>query len=270
MKRTSTFVMSALAVLFVATPAHAFFDLDSHPTDYTAYTLRAREVRLGLFEWDFGLFRPLTIGTDTAPWVAGIIFRSVAENLHAKLMFVHTAPISIALGGAVYHATADVTDAGRGSVFILPVSFFASSEITRALSLHFETTYAHVAIDGNANLSQITASGEAVTRTLQLGLLEELRVSRVFAFQLRQRLEPSIAPAILHSEGTTAPGTTLTVDASIYDHTVRYAFVGGIAISGKNFDLDLGAGYGSYFIPSIGIALSGKSFIPSGDIDVRF
>jgi len=260
----------ALAFGLMTRPAHAFFDLESHPTDFTAYTLRRMEVRLGLFEWDFGLFRPLTLGTDTAPWAAGIIFRSVAANVHAKVMFVHSRPLTVALAGAVYHATANVTDDGRGSVFILPVSVFVSSDLTRRVSLHFEATYAHVALDGNANLSHVAASGAAVTRTLQFGLMQEIRLSRVFAFQLRGRLQPSIAPAILHSDVATAPGTSVSIDASIYDHTVRYAFVGGIAISGKNFDLNLGGGYGSYFIPSIGIALPGRSIIPDGSIDVRF
>jgi hypothetical protein len=100
----------------------------------------------------------------------------------------------------------------------------------------------------------------------------EYRLTRVTALTFRERYQPYFLPAVIRTSVERDPNTTATVEANLEPryNGGRLAVLGGVAFSWKNVNLSLGVGYGTLFVPSLGVVLPGKSILPDGSFDVRF
>jgi hypothetical protein len=265
----------AAATLAVTSPASAYHEDDERIVDATAHTLRAGEVRIGIWELELGPVAFATIGTDTAPWAASFLLGSVVENGHAKVRLLRTTPLTISVSAAVYHAELQSSGpvlAGSGSLLLVPLSMFASSDLSHAVSMHLGVTYAY-ADSGQLDL----AIGSSRARTtiaasaVQLHAMGEFRVSRVVALMLQVHAQPYATSATVRMSTTDALGQKIDFvgTAAPVDRTA-FAAVASIAFSGRHLNARIGGGYGSIFLPSMGVVIPITTVLPEIDAYVRF
>jgi hypothetical protein len=268
-------LLVGIALLVFARAAHAYHEGEERLVDATAHTLRAREARIGLWELELGTFDFATIGTDTAPWAASFLFDSIVENGHVKLRLVRTTPLTISVAAAVYHADLSPTGryvAGTGSLLLVPISGFVSSDLTSRLSLHLGATYARLdAPDLDIDIGSARARTAIAASALQLHAMGEYRVTRVVALTLQVHGQPYATPANVRLTTTGALGDKIGFAGTVApDDRTAVAAVGSIAFSGSHFNARVGAGYGAIFLPSMGITIPIATFFPEVDAYVRF
>jgi len=261
----------AVASLAIPATAHAYHDEDTHIIDHTAHTLRGKEVRIGLWQIDVGIWRELNIGTDTLPIVGSFIIKRAIPNAHVKISPIHTPALTLSGEARGYWVTAGSDDA-HGGVGIWLFTGFASTALTKNLSLHFETAYTTLTVAGAARATSLEAQGAVAVSSLQFGTMLEYRFTRVTAVTFRERYQPWFNPAVVHGSLDKDANTHLSVDANVEP---RYrggtlAFIGDVAFSWKNVNLQIGLGYGSIFLPSLGIVIPKKYVLPDLSFDVRF
>jgi hypothetical protein len=264
----------ALAATTLTRGAAAYHTEDERIVDGTAHTLRAREFRVGLWELEFAPFSFVTVGTDNAPWVAGLFLSSVVANGHAKLRILRTSPLTISVGGAAYYCRLRMNDAGKdtnGTLWLVPLSLQLSSDLAKPVSLHAGATYTFGDLDGDMDPSVYRTRVAIATRALQVHAGIELRASRVVAFLIEGHAQPYSAPATVRSRTTTPFGSSVDFNGTIEPvNRTAVAGTGSIILSGKNVNARFGAGYGAMFLPSMGVTLPITTVIPELDLYVRF
>lgn len=273
--RGAVAALSALTVLAGARAARAYHEGDERLVDATAHTLRAREARIGLWEVELGAFDFATVGTDTAPWAASFIVDSVVENGHVKLRLLRTTPLTLSVSAAVYHT--DLSSKGRlvsgqGSLLLVPVTGFVSSDLTSDLSLHLGVTYAHLdAPDLSLDVGNARAQTAIAVSALQLHAMGEWRATRVVALTLQVHGQPYATPAAVHITSTDSFGQKVGFSGTVApaDRTAVSA-VASVVFSGRHVNARVGAGYGAIFIPSMGITIPITTVFPEVDAYVRF
>jgi hypothetical protein len=265
------FAPLVVAALLASRDAAAYHDDDHRLLDHTAHTLDGFEFRIGLWQLDAGISKRVNIGTDTAPYVASFILKRFIPNVHGKVNLYRSPPLTLSLEARFYYAFAG-GDGANASIAIVPLTAYVSSDLTPDLSLHGEATYTTVGASATAHAQSLDAKGAVAVQSFQLGAMLEYRLTRVTALTLRGRLQPVFSPAVVRTTVTRDANTNASVDANLEP---RYrgataAVIGGVAFSWKNINLSLGVGYGSFFVPSLGVVLPGNSILPDGSFDVRF
>ncbi|MDB4938479.1 MAG: hypothetical protein JWP87_5451 [Labilithrix sp.] len=265
----------AAATLVYATPARAYHEGDERLVDGTAHTLRAGEARVGLWELELAPVAFATVGTDTAPWAASLVVQSLVVNGHAKVRVVHSPLLTLSLGAAVYHADVPSSGSlvsGKGSVLLVPLSLFASSDVSHSTSLHLGVTYARASGDDlDLQVGSYRARGAMAASALQLHAMGEYRVSRVVALTLQLHAQPYSSPASVQTTTTDSYGDQIDFSgtAGPVDRTA-FAAVASVVVSGKYLTARFGGGYGAIFLPSMGVAIPYTTVLPELDIYVRF
>ncbi len=274
----SAWFPSLLAAAFVAsfsTHAAAYHDEAHGLLDYTAHSLNGGELRLGLLEQNVGVHRRVQLGTETLPWVAGLFLRTVMPNLNVKLGLLRTRRFDLSLRGAAFYASLNARDAeggGRGDLFIGSAALYTSTRLSHVFSLHTETTLAWLSAGANVDAGALSVQGSGVGNSLQLGAMLETRLSELLAITLRARLQPYSSAPVIRSHSRSGEATQLDVDARISTHglVVPAALIAGLAVSWKHVNLQFGMGYGTYFVPSLGVPIPGTRLVPDGSLFVRF
>jgi hypothetical protein len=264
---------ASFAALFIPFDAEAYHQGSERMTQYTAHTLRAGEAQLGLLELDYAPLDWLYFGTETLPYAAGIFFPIVVPNVQLKVRPIAFRPFTLAVRGGFYYASLrGVADEGGGSAFLVPISAYASSDITDAFSLHGEVTYTRLIVTGDATIDELTIQGGGIANTVQLGLMGEYRVTRVTALTLRARWQVFQSPLQIHSSSQSDAFTTQTVNGDVTPEFAEHAWaiLAGVALSWKNVSLQLAVGYGDLFAPSLGAVLPYKGIVPDANFFVRF
>lgn len=274
-RKAAIALLAGLATLVFARAAHAYHEGDERLVDATAHTLRAREVRVGLWELELGTFEFATIGTDTAPWVASFLVDSVVANGHVKVRLLRTAPLTISVAAAVYHANLSSTGrlvSGTGSLLLVPVSGWVSSDLSSNMSLHLGVTYAQLdAPDLSLDVGSSRARAAIAASAVQLHAMGEYRVSRVVALTLQVHGQPYTTAATVRMTTTDVTGGKVAFTGTVgpVDRT-ELAAVASVAFSGRYFNARVGAGYGAIFLPSMGITIPVATVFPEIDAYVRF
>jgi hypothetical protein len=240
----------------------------------TAHTLRAREARIGIWEIEFGPVAFATVGTDTAPWFASFVLDSVVANGHAKVRLLRTSPITISVAAAVYHTELSASGpirAASGSLLLVPVSTFVSSDLSPRVSLHLGATYANATVGGDPESSASRGSTAIAASALQLHAAGEYRVSRVVAFVLRIHGQPYASPATVRTSTIDERGGRLDFLGTVEPvNRTSVAAIAGVSVSGSHLNLRVGLGYGAIFLPSMGIKIPVETVLPEIDAYVRF
>jgi hypothetical protein len=197
------------------------------------------------------------------------------ENGHVKLRLLRTTPLTLSVAAAVYHT--DLSASGRvvsgtGSLLLVPVSGFVSSDLSADLSLHLGVTYAHLdAPDLSLDVGSSRAQTAIAASALQLHAMGEWRATRVVAVTLQVHGQPYATPATVHITGTDSLGQKVGFSGTVapVDRTALAA-VASVAFSGSHFNARVGAGYGALFLPSMGITIPVTTVFPEVDAYVRF
>jgi hypothetical protein len=261
----------AAATIALATPARAYHEGDERIVDQTAHTLRARETRIGLWAVELAPLAFATVGTDTAPWAASFLVHSVVANGHAKVRLLATSPLSISVTAAAYHADLDSAPvvATGGSLLVVPVSLFVSSDLSRRLSVHLGATYAYADLDGDLDLRIARAQVAVSASALQVHAMGEYRVSRLVALTLQVHAQAYATPPALRMSTTGAEKVDFVGTVQGVDRTA-VAAVGSVVLSGRHVNFRIGGGYGAIFLSSMGIMIPVTTVLPELDAYVRF
>jgi hypothetical protein len=237
---------------------------------YTAHMIGGRRLKIGVLAFDYGINDRISFGTDPPEWAIRSVTSVLVPNLHVRANFVHTAGLDITGEVAGYYANINHTDAS-GHVLMLPLSLFASVRLTHAFWLHLEGAYNWSRGWGAGDVSQTDVGGTVVMRTVQIGAMAELKLSRVVALIARGRYQVWETPIIFQGDGMIDPYTH--VNASIeamppYSHPAMG--VAGVALTWKHVGVVAGAGYGHYFLPGANLALPYNSVVPEGSLWALF
>jgi hypothetical protein len=262
---------AALGCVLFPRRAAAYFEGDEYLIDYTAYTLRRNEFRLGLQELEFGPLGWMTIGTDMLPYVAQLYLPAAAPNAHIKLS-LETPRFAVAVRGALYYAflSQSVGGADGANAFIAPVSVLGSVPLNDRWSLHGEASYIFVNAASDVNVSSLEMQGTAVVRAVQLGAMVELRTTRWLALTLRGRWQPWVSPLQVNASTHPDAETTATVQGEVVPTRDAWMAIFSTEFSWKNFNMRLGAGYGFWFVPSLNLALAYEGVVADADLAFRF
>lgn len=131
-------------------------DLPINPryeTDFTAYTVPHKRVRLGLVNMDYGLLDNLSIGTAPALFLLGV------GNAHGKVDAIQEEALDVALDATWlgYDATRLAENPTNDTLFIsaLPITATASWILHRQVSLHFGAQWINVNAYGSFGLEDM-------------------------------------------------------------------------------------------------------------------
>jgi hypothetical protein len=273
-------VIGALAggTVLSPSPASAYHTYDARLLDSTAYSLKRRQFRLGLFKLSYGVFDFFQVTTYTAPWILGAAFEDVAPNIEFRSTFFDHR--KLALSASVGFITGTIEQVvnlreSRLRYYMTPVSIAASVRYNWRFSSHFGGTYTATQGDANAGLGFQDLGGSAVIDLFQLWAMFEGRLSKVVAFTFTVRWVPWVSDTIVRGEISGNPGGDIQLEVELIDLKNAFAFIPGFVFSWRRANIRLGVGYGDVFGNFLGIPLAVprellKGVSPEFDVFVRF
>ena len=264
--------------VLVPTSASAYHTYDTRLLDSTAYSLKRRQFRFGLFQQSYGAFEFFQISTYTAPWLLGLVFEQVAPNIEFKSTFYDHRRLALSASvGFITGTLEQVVDLDESTVryYMTPVSLASSVRINNWVSTHLGGTYTATQGDANAGLGSSDIGGSAVIDLLQLWGMTEWRLSRVVAFTFTVRWVPWVSDTIVRGRVEGNPDIGVGIELEFIDLTNAFAVIPGFVFSWERANIRLGVGYGDLFPGFLGFPLAVprdllKGITPEFDVFVRF
>jgi hypothetical protein len=236
----------------------------------TARMIGRHRLKLGVFAFDYAPTEWLSFGTDPPEWAIRSVTSVLVPNAHIKGQFLRTPYVEVAGRVAGYYASINHAEA-NGHLWMVPLELYVSTHVARPLWLHFEGAYNWARGSGAGDVSKTDVFGTVVQRTVQLGLMAELRLSRVVALFARGRYQPYETPIIFQGGGMIDPYTNVQASLEAKPVSAHPAMgVAGVALTWKHVGLIAGAGYGHYFLPGANLALPYNNVVPEGSLWVLF
>lgn len=273
-------VLGVLAGGTVLSPssASAYHTYDARLLDATAYSLKRRQFRLGLFKLSYGVFDFFQVTTYTAPWILGAAFQEVAPNIEFRSTFYDHKKLALSASlGFITGTIEQVVDVEESTVryYVTPLSLAASVRYNWRFSSHIGGTYTATQGDANAGLGFEELGGSAVIDLFQLWAMFEGRLSNVVAFTFTVRWVPWVSDTIVRGKFSGNPGGEIQLEIELIDLKNAFAFIPGFVFSWRRANIRLGVGYGDIFANFLGIPLAVprevlKGVSPEFDVFVRF
>lgn len=287
MRRVGNFVHSqsiiaaalvALGALGLSSPAGAYQDAGEERVDYTAYTLRPGEIAAGPFKAEIGLPGGAMIGTYIPTWVASPFVKGLIPTAFVKIRDPFAGPVAVSLrvgmtyfDGTSLAATATRNKEAKASLVVIPLEAAISARFSEVFSQSVFFTYVALAAGGTDVTSQADIQGAAAFTNSSVSTLLEFRLNRITAITLLGRV--LVHQGHARFQGNFTEGST-TVDADIGTRPRVQSFaaciVPGLAFSWANVNLNLGLGYGTWWIPIVDLPLGGQSVVPDANFFFRF
>jgi hypothetical protein len=267
----SAVALAALAVATPVTPVHARVPQTPVLDEYTANTVGANTLKLGILAFEYGITDRLSIGTDPPMWAVRTVARVLVPNVHIKFEFLDHPQLRTSAQAGIYYMDITRVDEAGGTLLTVPLTLWGSIPIVGPLVAHLEGAYIFVDGSGTGDLDRIDLEGTVSTQALQFGAMLEYRVKPWLAFTVRGRYQPWMRPVRFEGESQISPFTRAAVEAEITpveEHP--YSAVAGVAFLWKHVHLRLGAGYGSYFLPGMNVPVAYQGVIPDGTLSVLF
>jgi hypothetical protein len=235
----------------------------------TAYTVGADTLQLGLLAFNYGINNHLDIGVDPPYWLARSVIPVLIPNLHLKDTVLDEGPVTLSIQVAGYWALLQTTNAQSASLIAAPLTVYASFRLLDRLWLHTEGTYVYAQAFGSGDFHQLHLGGAVASQIVQVGGKLEWRLTRIFSLTATGVYQVYTADLAFQASGNIDPYTTGNVDGravAMVSHP--WEAIGGVAFLWRHIHLILGAGYGYYFIPGLGLAYPQRMFVPDGDVSV--
>ena len=260
----TTVSLAACLVLLGWSAAASAQQLENPRTDYTAYTRPRGRLALGLLKTDLGVIDELLVGTYPLPWLAFPLLKTTVPNAYVKVRSPWAGPLTLALGGSFTYinakALAQLADKNAdGSALSLTGEFDASYRFDERFSLSLGLDYARLRAVGGADEDAGSVEGATTGHTISTRALGEWRLNRVFALTLLLRYLIYRAPVKVEATSST-PALTVASDLSAESTAQRrLTAVAGVSFEWERWELNVGAGYGVFYLPVMGLA-SGKAW----------
>ena len=227
------------------------------------------KLKLGILAFEYGIMQRLSVGSDPPAWALRAVINIWVPNLHLKAQILDRDPVWLAVQAAGYYATIDSTSGASGRLIDVPLSLYATVKVHSRVYLHGEGAYVYARVFGSGDLTRAEYGGAATARTVQAGLMVQVRLTRIFSLTATGRYQAYTAEVPFSGSGTLDPYTTATVDGQLTPGVQHpWQAIGGVAVLWKHFHLILGAGYGNYFAPGLDIASPKKTLVPDASLSV--
>lgn len=267
--------------VLVPNSAAAYHTYDTRLLDSTAYSLKRRQFRFGLFKQSYGALDFFQISTYTAPWLLGLVFEQVAPNIEFKSTFYDHRRLALSASvGFITGTLEQIVDVPESRIryYMTPISLASSARVNNWVSVHLGGIYTATQGDANAGLGSSDFGGSAVIDLLQLWGMAEWRLSKVVAFTFTVRWVPWVSDTIVRGRLAGEQGNPdigVQIELDFIDLSNAFALIPGFVFSWKRANIKLGVGYGDTFSEFIGfpLAVPGeilKNISPEFDVFVRF
>lgn len=163
--------------------ARAYHDRATQPTDGTGYTLKQRELRLGVSSVSYGAHDRVMLGTRPLPFLLSYLWNDATLlNGFCKLGVLVAPPVAASLEMQAYYLRfSDPTAATTGiSAWVFPFTAAVSWRHDAALTSSAGVTWVDSISDVDAAAAQVDVQGAALFSNLQMnaaGLEVPLQVS---------------------------------------------------------------------------------------------
>ncbi len=270
-RRGFAFALGALlGGLCCVAPAQAYHTKDQHVTDESAYTLRQKDFRVGIWKLQYGIIDQVTAGTYIWPWV----FR--VANLHAKWRYWHNDTWALSVFTGFYHFDTKSLekvdeDTGNATIDVVPFELAASYRFDDRYTLSVAPVWTTVALKGDLESEDLKGAGEGAVNNFQLTATFEWRVSRVTAFLFHGRY---LVAQTAHAQGDIVlhpdEYTTVEVHASGKTDAIDFRKAGSLVLSSvfswETFNLRTGLSFGHYNVPAVNFVIGTPLIIPELDL----
>jgi hypothetical protein len=254
--RTRVAALSCIASLSGSLAARA---QDNPRTDYTAYTRPAGRTALGLFKLEQGILDELTIGTYWPLWLAYPAFGALIPNGYIKMGTSNRAPLALAgRAGITYIDDTAIRKLSHNQATANGIAYAAEIDASVRLGSAFTLTlggdYNHLSAVGSGT-DHVASSieGASTADTWSARLLTEWHLTHSFELSLLVRYliyqSPLNADVQTESDSVSVDGD-LSGEAS---RQRRWSLVPGVAFEGESWELQLGIGYGVFYLPVLGL-----------------
>jgi hypothetical protein len=254
--RTRVAALTCIVSLLMALGARAE---DNPRTDYTAYTRPAGRTALGLFKLEQGILDELTIGTYWPLWLAYPTFGALIPNGYIKMGTSSRAPLALAgRAGMTYIDDTAIRKLSHNQATANGVAYAAEVDASARLGSAFTLTlggdYNHLsAVGGGTDHVASSIEGASTADTWSARLLTEWHLTHSFELSLLVRYliyqSPLNADVQTESDSVSVDGD-LSGEAS---RQRRWSLVPGVAFAGESWELQLGIGYGVFYLPVLGL-----------------
>jgi hypothetical protein len=245
--------------------------------DDTAYTLSGGQLSIGLYDVQLGIIDEVTIGTYIEPWFVFPFFRAPIPTAFVKVRDWFHGPVALSLRATWIYisATALAEGLGRGdevsaAVVILPLEAAVSLQAGSRLTQSFSLTWLISQADGSQS-SSTSVAGAVSGSQLSLSALSEYKITDWFFLTLQARMllaQSNVRARVKAEQGSTSIDADIGLDAD-YGHLVA-CVIPGIALRGHHLNFELGVGYGSWWLPIVGLPLPSTGPVPVLNFYVRF
>lgn len=262
----------ALVALLASRPARAFHDEREHLVDYTAHTLPAGDVRVGLWDVGWAPWGWLTLDTYTWPWLKKVV------NLSAKLRVWGDADwtLSAKLGYLTLDVHDVVSKADPVRFHVIPVELAVSRRLGPTWEVSAAGVYTPIVQKGSYDAGDV--EGAAGYTNTQLTLAVSFRLNERWALFVRSRhlvklqLSGKVTNTVRVDPYTTieTQADAATDDLAGLGFPQTFQVVPGFAYSREVFNLEVGLGYGHWHIPGANVFLPVRSVVPQIDLYWRW
>ncbi len=274
-RRHPAALVALLALLvFLPVPARAFHDEREHVLDYTAHTMPAGDLRVGVWDVGWAPWGWLTLDTYTWPWLKKI------ANVSAKLRLWRDDDWAVAakLGYLTLDAHDLSKDAPEARFHVIPLEAAVSRRLGADWELSAAGVYTVVRLDGSYDATDF--HGAAAYSNAQLTLALEWRLNERWALFLRSRhlLKLQAGGVVTQPIPVGDPYTTLEIQAEAstdpdiggMGFPQTFQVVPGFAYSREVFNLEVGLGYGNVHVPGVNVFLPQRWLAPQLDLYWRW
>ncbi|HET9957747.1 MAG TPA: hypothetical protein VFQ61_24785, partial [Polyangiaceae bacterium] len=244
--------------------------------DHTAYTLRSGEFSVGLDKGQLGVLDHLQIGTYLLPWFVFPWTSSPIPSGIVKLRMpiAERVALSVQASGIYLSSDAlrwafDIRQETRGSLFVLPVEAAFSLALSPVWTQSGSLTYVASGLQGGTR-GNTRLWGAVISSALTFSTYSEFRLSPMFAISLLSRI-------LLRQGGTRVTAevrqgaTTVNLDIGAGpSREILTCVIPGVELSFGMLHMNLGLGYGSYWIPAVELPVSTAGLVPDVSAYLRF
>jgi len=246
--------------------------------DKTAYTLKSGEFSLGILEAQGGVTREVLVGTYVPTWFAFPFLGVPVPSAFVKVRDPWKGPLTLSGRLNFLYVDADVlaseilenSGGDDASVYLFPLEAAASYRFNRVYSQSLTLTYVAVTVDGKHE-SDASIHGAAALTNLSLGAFSEWRLTRVLALTLL--LKAMVYRGNAHVRANFVEGSTaVSADLGAADPIsgLVACAVPGVSLSFSHVNLELGLGYGHFWLPIVQLPLPRPGLVPEANFYVRF
>jgi hypothetical protein len=225
--------------------------------DATGYMLKRNQLELGLWQFSYGIFDWLSVGTVPELWVIVPLLGGVSANLSVRVGVPIGSYVRVSLdANPVWVRVAK--PARTINAWFIPIALAASVQPTRRQSYSVAVRYATLTGSMGGNLASHEIGGAAVTSYWQVSARAEYQLSEVLGLFVQAAIEPWERNIKLNDANVQLDSqTTVTVDGELSAVDGNRPWV---AILGAHFRWDvlnvrLGVGYGRFFLPRLGLPI---------------